>query len=109
MSFKSMLNKVCDIEISSLSATVPDGGQRQNWAALYSGAPCRLRSRAVSERRYGDVNYQKATHALYTAAKKFPKKAVLRVLCEGKYYDVVGRLDLGGADKYLCLYLERCE
>jgi len=109
MSFRSMLNKTCDIEEQTLTTANGDGEQLQTWQPLYEGVRCRLRSRAVSERRYGPVNYQKATHALYTAAKKFPKKAVLRVLCEGKYYDVVGRLDLGGADKYLCLYLERCE
>jgi len=109
MSFKSMLNKLCDIEMSTLSNVAPHGRQHQKWVALVRNVPCRLRGRNVSERRYGDVNYQKATHALYTMTRKFTAGTILRIVCEGRYYDVIGRLDLGGADKYLCFYLERYE
>jgi len=109
MSFRSMLNKVCDIEEQSLYTSAADGEQQQTWQPLYTGVPCRLRARAVSERKYGPASYQKATHALYTENKKFKKGAVLRVVLDDYFYEVSGRINLGGEDKYLCLYVERCD
>lgn len=108
MSFASMLNKICDIEAETL-ATDDSGQQIQTWRLLYGQVPCRLRARAVSERRYGPASHQKATHALYLGAKKFPRGAMLRVGIEGVYYDVAGRINLGGDERFLCLYVERCE
>jgi hypothetical protein len=101
-----MLNKTCDIEHGAVAQDTQTGAQKLTWQPLHLGVCCRLRARAVSERKYGDVNYQKATHALYIQKRRLAKKH-LRVALENKYFDVIGYIDLGGADKYLCLYLER--
>ncbi|MDR0953638.1 MAG: hypothetical protein LBM71_05650 [Elusimicrobiota bacterium] len=112
MSFKSLLNKTCVIEVLSTTPCPSSGQPLESWLAAFSGVKCRLRSRSVSERRYGAVEYQKSTHALYTAflnlgANNSTSLKRKRVLLEGVYYNVVGFIDMGGRDKCLCFYLER--
>lgn len=106
MSFKSLLNKTCDIEVLSFESCLITGQKIESWSVLFTAVPCRLRSRAVSERKYSDPEYQKSTHALYIPCRKFAKKT-LRIVLEGEVYSVVGHIDMGGKDKYLCLYIER--
>lgn len=105
MSFKSLLNKVCDIELISFS---PDasGAQNPSYAKLHANIPCRLRTRSTWERRYGDPAYQKSTHSLYMAFLNLTPSTI-RVVLENEAYNVTGAADLGGAQRYLCLYLER--
>ncbi len=105
MSFKSLLNKVCDIELISLSVS-PQGEQQESYTKLYNALPCRLRARSVWERRYGDPAYQKSTHSLYLEGINITAGKV-RIVMENAPYNVVGVTDMGGAGRYLCLYLER--
>ena len=71
MSFKSLLNKTCDIELIS-SAASQAGEQAESYSKLFSSLPCRLRARSVWERRYSEPAYQKSTHTLYIAFVNIP-------------------------------------
>lgn len=105
MSFKTMLNKVCDIEHLSLSSQTANGQRIEEWREVYSDIPCRLRTRKAGEKRFSSPEYQHADYSLYMDYIKLPKGR-LRVKINGEYYLVGGRLCMGGAEKYFCLYLE---
>lgn len=105
MSFKSLLNTVCDIELISLSVSA-QGEQQESYTKLYTSVPCRLRARSVWERRYSDPAYQKSTHSLYLESLNITAGKV-RIVMENVPYNVVGVTDMGGAGRYQCLYLER--
>jgi hypothetical protein len=104
MSFKALLNKTCDIELITLCAS-SGGEQKETYTKIFSSLPCRLRTRSVWERRYGDPAYQKSDHILYLNFVLI--NADVRVLLDGVPYRVTGQADMGGAKRYLCLYLER--
>ncbi len=106
MSFKSLLNRTCDIELVSFGVCDGFGGRTEEKQTLFTALPCRLRTRNSGEKRYSSPEYQYATHSLYLEYVKLPKGR-LRVKTGGLYYEVCGRIELGGAQKYLCLYLER--
>lgn len=106
MSFKTLLNKTCAIESASYQTAQNSGQQTITYTSFAQNIPCRLRTRTVSERRYSSPAYQKATHALYLEEITLPQTD-FRVTIDNKNYTVTGHLSLGGAGKYLCLYLER--
>ncbi|MDD6173657.1 MAG: hypothetical protein ACI352_04370 [Elusimicrobiaceae bacterium] len=106
MSFKCLLNRTCDIELISLASPDNFGGRTEESKTLFTSLPCRLRTRNAGEKRYSSPEYQYATHSLYLEYVKLPKGR-LRIKTGSVYYDVCGRIELGGAQKYLCLYLER--
>ncbi len=106
MSFKALLNRVCDIEKLSLGSADAYGSRGETWTLLKSEAPCRLRTRSACEKHYSSPEYQYATHSLYLEYLDLPKGR-LRAKIGGVYYDITGRIELGGAKRYLCLYLER--
>lgn len=100
-----MLNKVCDIEHLSLSSQSASGERLKEWQIVHSDIPCRLRTRNAGEKRFIAPEYQHANYSLYLEYLTLPKGR-LRVKINGAYYLVGGRLNMGGAEKYLCLYLE---
>lgn len=106
MSFKTLLNKTCRIQSISYQTAQNSGEQAITYTDFAQNVPCRLRTRAVSERRYGSPAYQKATHALYLTERPLPQND-FRVIVDSKNYTVIGSLSLGGEGRYLCLYLER--
>lgn len=106
MSFKTLLNKTCTLKSTSYQTAEDSGEQKITYTDFATNVPCRLRTRQVSERRYGSPAYQKATHALYMIERTLPQND-FSVVIDGKSYLVVGSLSLGGAGRYLCLYLER--
>ena len=106
MSFKTLLNRTCTIQSTTCQTAQNSGEQAITYTNFAQNVPCRLRTRDVSERRYGSPAYQKATHALYLAQRALPQND-FRVIVDSKNYTVVGSLSLGGEDRYLCLYLER--
>lgn len=106
MSFKTLLNKTCTIKSAVYQTDQNSGQQNITYSDFATNVPCRLRTRALSERRYGSPAYQKATHALYLTERALPDNDFCIVI-NGKNYNVVGSLSLGGAGRYLCLYLER--
>lgn len=106
MSFKALLNRVCDIEKLSLDSADTYGERAESWEILKSDIPCRLRTRSAGEKYYSSPEYQYATHSLYLEYLTLPKGRI-RAKIGGVYYDITGRIELGGAKKYLCLYLER--
>lgn len=106
MSFKTLLNRICDIELLCLGAADSFGSRAEEWQNICSSLPCRLRTRNAGEKRFASPEYQYATHSLYLEYLKLPKGR-LRVKTGGIYYEVCGGIELGGAQKYLCLYLER--
>jgi len=109
MSFNSLLNKTCDIEYCQRTCDAA-GQSIESWQSLHSALACRLRTRSVSERRYGSPAYQEAQAALYLRAFSYScALSDMRVNFEGKVYDIVGKINMGGADKYFCLYLRRYE
>ncbi|MBQ4493439.1 MAG: hypothetical protein II972_02410 [Elusimicrobiaceae bacterium] len=106
MSFKTLLNKTCTIKSASYQTQENSGQQNIIYTDFAVNIPCRLRTRQVSERRYSSPAYQKATHALYLTERSLPQNDFCIVI-DGKNYNVVGSLSLGGAGRYQCLYLER--
>ena len=106
MSFKTLLNKTCTLKSASYQTAQNSGEQKITYTDFATNVPCRLRTRTVSERRYGTPAYQKATHALYMVERVLPQNDFC-VVVDSKTYNVVGSLSLGGAGRYLCLYLER--
>ena len=106
MSFKTLLNKTCTIQSTSYQSAQNSGEQTITYTNFAQNVPCRLRTRDVSECRYGNPTYQKATHALYLEERPLPQSDI-RIVIGNKNYTVRGSLSLGGTDKYLCLYLER--
>ena len=106
MSFKTLLNKTCTLKSSSYQTEQNSGEQKITYTNFATNVPCRLRTRNLSERRYGSPAYQKATHALYIVERSLPQNDFCAVI-DGKTYNVVGAISLGGAGRYLCLYLER--
>ena len=106
MSFKTLLNKTCTLKSDSYQTAQNSGEQKITYSDYAINVPCRLRTRNVSERRYGSPAYQKANYALYLEERTLPQND-FRIVLDGKNYSVVGSLSLGGAGKYLCLYLER--
>lgn len=106
MSFKALLNRVCDIEKLSLGSVDAYGSRSETWETLKREVPCRLRTRSAGEKHYSSPEYQYATHSLYLEYLSLPQGR-LRAKIGGFYYDITGRIELGGAKKYLCLYLER--
>ena len=106
MSFKTLLNKTCTVQSSSYQTAQDSGQQTITYTNFATNVPCRLRTRNISERRYGNPSYQKATHALYLEEITLPQSDI-RIIIGSKNYTVVGSISLGGAGKYLCLYIER--
>ena len=106
MSFKSLLNKTCTIQSAAYQTAQNSGQQNITYTNFATNVPCRLRTRNLSERRYGSPAYQKATHALYLQEITLPQ-GDFRIVVENKNYTVTGSLSLGGEGRYLCLYLER--
>lgn len=109
MSFNSLLNKTCDIEYCQTASSADDGHPVETWQTLKSSVPCRLRTRSLSEARYSAPAYQEAQCALYVAAFKYScALGNMRVRFGAEVYDVIGKINMGGEDKYFCLYLRRC-
>lgn len=106
MSFKSLLNKTCTLKSATYQTAQNSGEQNITYTDFATNVPCRLRTRNLSERRYGSPAYQRATHSLYLVERALPQND-FRVVIDGKNYTVVGSLSLGGEGRYLCLYLER--
>ena len=106
MSFKSLLNKTCTLKSATYQTAQNSGEQKIIFSDFAVNIPCRLRTRNLSERRYSSPAYQKATHALYMVERSLPQNDFC-VVVDGKNYNVVGSLSLGGEGRYLCLYLER--
>lgn len=106
MSFKSLLNKTCTLKSATYQTAQNSGEQNITYTDFATNVPCRLRTRNLSERRYGNPAYQKATHSLYLVERALPQND-FRVVIDNKNYTVVGSLSLGGEGRYLCLYLER--
>ncbi len=105
MSFASMLNKTCDVELCLREEDKTTGEEKYIWTAQHLGVKCRLRNRTYAERISSDARYQHAGYALYLEYLKIdPLKA--RVYIDEQYYKVTGAVDMGGGEDYLCLYLE---
>lgn len=106
MSFKNLLNQTCDIEVLSFDGQL-EGGQRKEVYTVFAAAlPCRLRVRNATEKRFSSPEYQQAAYSLYLQYLLLPKGR-LRVKIGNNYYPVSGRLNMGGAERFLCLYLEK--
>ena len=106
MSFKHLLNKTCDIEVLSFNGQF-EGGQRKEVYTVFAAAlPCRLRTRNTTEKRLSSPQYQQAAYSLYLEYLPLPKGS-LRVKIGNSYYLVSGRLNMGGTERFLCLYLEK--
>ncbi|ACC98636.1 phage head-tail adaptor [Elusimicrobium minutum Pei191] len=105
MSFTSLLNKVCDIEISLQEQSLTTGEVKRAWQPFYKGIKCRLRTRSSAEKITGFSQYKHSTHVLYLEFLNIEEKTS-RIIIEGKIYHITGQLNMGGGHEYLCLYLE---
>ncbi|WP_424244677.1 head-tail adaptor [Elusimicrobium posterum] len=108
MSFASLLNTVCDLEITKPEQQNSTGENKDNWEVLYRNVKCRLRNRSVDERVSSTAKYMNSTHALYTEYLKI-NPAITRAVIKDKVYNITGILNMGGGHEYLCLYLEVME
>ena len=107
MSLKTLLNKTCQINQITYTQASASGQQTVTTAVLQSALPCRLRTRTVSERKYSMPAYALATHSIYIPAKSGLYGKKLSVIIDGNTYDVIGLIDMGGAERLFCLYAER--
>ena len=105
MSIKSLLNKTCDIEVMSFNGQYEDGQHREVYSTFAAALPCRLRVRNSAEKHFSSPEYQHAAYSLYLEYLPLPKGR-LRVKIGSNYYPVSGRLNMGGEERLLCLYLE---
>ncbi len=105
MSFKKLLNTFCDIQEAQKTQSA-SGQITDTFKTLHLNVPCRLRNRTADEKITSHTQYQTSTHALYTEHIKI-NPTTMRVLIKEEAYKIIGVIDMGGANKYLCLYLER--
>lgn len=106
MSFKNLLNKTCDIEVLSFNGQLQGGQRKEVYTTFASALPCRLRTRNAAEKNFSSPEYQHAAYSLYLEYLALPKGR-LRVKIGSSYYPVSGCLNMGGAERFLCLYLEK--
>lgn len=106
MSVKTLLNKTC--KINQITYTQASSGQQiVTSTVLFNSLPCRLRTRAVSERKYSLPAYALATHSIYIEARSGLYGKKLSVVIDDITYDVLGFIDMGGENRLFCLYAER--
>ena len=107
MSIKKLLNKTCKISQITYTQEGASGEQKTTASVLESALPCRLRTRAVSERKYSLPAYSLATHSIYVQAKSTFYGKKLAVEIDSNIYDVIGLINMGGEERLFCLYAER--
>ena len=107
MSLKTLLNKTCQVNQITYTQASANGQQTVISTILETSLPCRLRARAVNERKYSMPAYTLATHSIYVPAKSSLYGKKLSVVIDGNTYDVIGLINMGGEDRLFCLYAER--
>ncbi|MGB2579691.1 head-tail adaptor [Elusimicrobium simillimum] len=105
MSFTSLLNKTCNIEICTKTQCPVTGEIKNTWHTLYNNIKCRIRTRSADERISSYNEYKLSTHAMYLEYLKLDD-ALTRIVLDGEIYHIKGQLNMGGGHEYLCLYLE---
>lgn len=106
MSFASMLNKTCTLEVCARNKNAKTGEVTCEWRVLAARVKCRLRTRSYAEKINSEARFQHSSYALYLEYTDI-NPALTRVVIDGKIYKVTGAVDMGGGEEYLCLYLER--
>lgn len=85
MSLRALLNETCTIGAADV--------------------PCRIRLRNYHERKFSNPAYQDATCAIYVEDKNYKEEKYL--ILNGKKFNILGSLELGGQTKIRCLYVRQ--
>ena len=108
MSIKTLLNQTCTIKKVSYNQNANTGAQETILTTLYSNVPCRFRTRTLGEYKNSSLEYAKATHSIYIEYKSNLAGNILEVEILGRTFSVIGRINMGGANKLLCLLCKEC-
>ncbi len=108
MTLRSLLNTACDIQTARPSADPETGQLLSGWETAAQNVPCRLRWRSEAERQTGREQYVLSDYVLYILYRELDP-ARTRVVIGPRLFKALDRADMGGALRYLAVYLQEID
>ena len=105
MSFESLLNKTCTVQLQSTAVNAQTGEKQHSWSDLASNVACRLRMRSANELLSQGSEYVKSTHVMYMKYRQL-SPIEHRIVIDGDTYNIIGTSDMGSEGKYVAVYAE---
>ena len=105
MTFRSLLNALCDIEQATPATDAASGQPQSLWQTVRAAVPCRLRWRSQEERSAGPSEYRETDYTAYLCAPA-PTEDTQRLRAGSRLFRIAGVQNMGAAGKYFAVYLK---
>lgn len=106
MSYNSLLNTTCTIQVATKAVNATTGEVTKSWATHATLVPCRLDQARGAEIRKADNVYIKATHMLFILYRTDLNEKDYRIVIGSNTYNILLVRQAGGMTNHTELDLE---